>query len=89
MEHCLSDELLKPIESILTPSSCRSLISRIDINASNLGQSAAKLDTDTQSILNDKIFVKANAITNLDGIVGREKSLIALHKTYKNIDKAE
>jgi len=40
-------------------------------------------------LLRDKEFFKLNAIKNMEDIAGREKSLIALHKTFKNIDKAE
>ena len=40
------------------------------------------------SMLADKEFFKAAAINHIDDIVGKEKSLLALRTTYKNIDKA-
>ena len=44
---------------------------------------------DMESLLLDKDFFKAAAINNVKEIEGKEKSLLALRGTYKNIDKAE
>ena len=54
-----------------------------------LGQDVANLDPDIQSLVNDEVFVKNNGISSMKEINGREKSLIALHNTFKNIDKSE
>ena len=40
-------------------------------------------------MIHDRDFLKATAIHNLDEISGREKSLMALRRTFKNIDKAD
>ncbi len=40
-------------------------------------------------MMHDKDFLKATAIRNVEEVAGREKSLLALRRTYKNIDKAE
>ena len=40
-------------------------------------------------MLADKEFFKAAAINHIDDIAGKEKSLMGLRQTYKNIDKAD
>lgn len=40
-------------------------------------------------MLHDKEFFKATAIHHISEIAGREKSLLALRRTFKNIDKSE
>ena len=46
-------------------------------------------DFDAESLLEDKAFFKSAGVNNMGEVRGKEKSLIALRNTYKNIDKAE
>ena len=39
--------------------------------------------------MKDKAFFKSAGVNNIDEVRGKEKSLIALRNTFKNIDKAE
>lgn len=78
----IPSDLLKPMKTVLTPTSSNSTV--LDLKKVSLSN-----DIDTESLLLDKDFFKAAAINNVKEIVGKEKSLLALRGTYKNIDKAE
>ena len=78
----IPSDLLKPMKTVLTPTSTNSSV--LDLKKVSLSN-----DIDTESLLLDKDFFKAAAINNVKEIVGKEKSLLALRGTYKNIDKAE
>ena len=88
MENRLEDSELKPSETIkhmntvLTPTSNNTSVN--DQNKNNEYE-----DSETVSLYRDKDFFKSAAIHNIKEVEGREKSLIALRGTYKNIDKAE
>ena len=69
---------------MLTPSSNLSRASHINANEIDLPD-----DYDKESLLNDQSFFRASAIKSLKEIAGKEKNLIALRGTYKNIKKAE
>jgi hypothetical protein len=60
-------------------------------NASHINAHEINLpdDVDKESLLNDQSFFRASAIKSLEEIAGKEKNLLALRNTYKNIQKAE
>ena len=75
-------EMLKPITSVLTPTSNNS-------TPPDEKMADKQMDSETASLYHDKEFFKSAAIHNIKEVEGREESLIALRGTYKNIDKAE
>ena len=70
------------MNTVLTPTS-----NNTSLNEQN--RNSDYLDSETVSLYRDKDFFKSAAIHNIKEVEGREKSLIALRGTYKNIDKAE
>ena len=80
----IDENLMMPITSILTPSSGRSVSHNLNKSDQNIMRSSSAV-----SLMKDKEFFRINAIKSIADVEGREKSLVALHKTYKNIDKAE
>jgi len=81
----IDESILKPIKSILTPSSAMQSPASMNSSAQNFSQD----ESEAQSMLHDKEFFKATAIHHISEIAGREKSLLALRRTFKNIDKSE
>ena len=86
-EHpCFTSDLIRPGQTVLTPSSCRSS-SSIEYGIKSPNRFTG--GSDALSMLNDKEFCRVNGISDPKEIAGREKIFIDLRKTYKNIDKAE
>lgn len=46
-------------------------------------------EREAAELLNDTDFFKAAAINNVEEIIGKEKSVLALRNTFNNIKKAE
>ena len=80
-----ASDMLVPIENILTPTSAGTenmMVNMADIEID-------RQDVTTNHMLNDIPFKKAAGIRDMNDIAGKEKSLLALYGTYKNITKAD